>query len=101
MRVKVEFEDKSAFTAEEAEKAYKLSFGKDAQVEILPHNNTPEAHLYFALQSMITLDQLENFYEYFPHGYPDKLDVLKKQTLSKVSQILDQVIQDNESRIME
>lgn len=101
MRVKVEFEDKSAFTAEEAEKAYKLSFGKDAQVEILPHNNTQEAYLYFALQSMITMDQLEDFYEFFPHGYPDRIDALKERTLEKVSLILDQVIQDNESRIME
>lgn len=101
MRVKIEFDDNTAFTAEEAEQRYKTSFGEGASIEVLPRNNSNDAYLYFALQNLITVEQLELFFEYYPYGYPDKLDKLKEEVMLKVSNILDKVIQNNESKVME
>jgi len=101
MKISVVFEDDAPFTAAEAEQMYHTAFGKKAVVEVLPRNNTPEAHIYFGIQNIIGLEQLEYYYEYYPHLYSNKMNELKKETLLKVSEILDQVIKDNESKVME
>lgn len=101
MRVKIEFEDNTAFTAKEIEQSYQLAYGKNSKVEVLPHNDSPEASIYFGIQNLITLDQLDYYYEYYPHLYPTKLKELKIDTLAKISQIFDQVVLDNENRVKE
>ena len=101
MRVRVEFEDDSAFTAEELKKGYEQSFGKNSKVEVLPHNESSEAAIYFGIQNLITLDLLDIYYEFYPHLYPPKLEELKKITLIKLQKILDQVCIDIENRVKE
>lgn len=101
MRVKIEFEDNTAFTAKEIEQSYQLAYGKNTKVEVLPHNDSPEAAIYFGIQNLITLDQLDYYYEFYPHLYPEKMKELKMDILDKVSKILDQVILDNENRVKE
>lgn len=101
MRVKIEIKDKTFYSAEEAIAANKRIFGKDAKVQVLPDSDSPEDHIYFGLANLITVDQLDIFFEFAPHGYPDKLEQLKAQTMNKVEKILDQVIKANEDRVMD
>lgn len=101
MKVKIEIKDNSFYTAEEAIAANKRIFGDDAKVQAVPNSDSPEDHIHFGLANLITVDQLDIFFEFAPHGYPDKLEQLKAQTMKKVEKILDQVIKENEDRVMD
>ena len=99
MNRQVEFKDTSSFTLEEAVANAKRLYGEDAQVKVAPTSNNPEDYIHFGLVNLVTIDQLDLFFEYFPHGYPDKVQTLKTKTMSVVERILDNVIRENESKI--
>jgi len=101
MKIRLEFEDTSALTAKEIEEGLKLSYGKNAKVEVLPHNNSPQAHIYFGLQNLLTPEHMELYFEFYPHLYTDKLETLKSKYRELFEVILDRVIKDNESRVIE
>lgn len=101
MKIRLEFEDTNALTSQEIEKGLKMSYGENAKVEVLPHNNSPQAHIYFGLQNLLTPEHMELFFEFYPHLYPDKLEELKNKYRELFEVILDRVIKDNESRVNE
>lgn len=100
MRVKIEIDDKEAFTIEDAKKMYSTPFS-DAKVEVLPDSNDPKDFIYFGIQNLYTIDQLDIFYEYYPYLYDENLSVLKQRILKEVSSIIDQVFRDNELKVRE
>lgn len=99
MKITVEFEDNTSFTAEEAIASNKHAFGNNTVVKTGPRNSTPEAHIYYAVQNLITQDQIEAYFELYPHLYPQKLEEIKSNLLVTISDIIDSVIEDNEKKV--
>jgi hypothetical protein len=100
MRVKIEINDKEAFTIEDAKKMYSTPFS-EAKVEVLPDSDSPKDFIFFGIQNLYTLDQLDIFYEYYPHLYEDNLAILKEKILKDISLIIDQVFRENELKVRE
>jgi hypothetical protein len=98
MKVVVEYYDSDSFLVEEVIKQAKTNYGASASVKVLPESDTPIDYLYFALQRLITGEQITLLYE---SGalYQKHLEKLRSETLYKVSEVLNEVLIDNESKI--
>jgi hypothetical protein len=98
MQVIVKYHDNDSFLIEEIVKQAKTNYGAAASVKVLPESDTPIDYLYFALQRLITGDQLSLLYE-SGELYPQHIDRLRNEILYKVGEVLNEVIIDNESRL--
>jgi len=99
-RVTITYEDTHSLTPEEIIANAKQTYGKNAIVEVKPLNNTPESHIYFGIQNLITKDQAEAFFD-SGYLYSDKVKLFRKDLLKRVTFILNKVIIDNEERFTE
>lgn len=98
MKVTITYNDDSAFTVEEIVKQATNNYGKRASVEVTADSAHPHDLIYFALQAIITHQQLSLLYD-DKFGYSTSIQKLRTDTLYKLSEILDTVIIDNESKI--
>lgn len=98
MLVKVEYHDDESLLIEEVIKRAKDNYGSRTVVKVLPESDTPIDYLYFALQRLITGDQISLFYESGP-TYQKDLEKLRAETLYKVGEVLNDVLIDNEHRL--
>jgi hypothetical protein len=98
MQVIVKYHDNDSFLIEEIVKQAKTNYGAVASVKVLPESDTPIDYLYFALQRLITGDQLSILYE-SGDLYPKELDKLRNEILYKVGDVLNEVIMDNETKL--
>jgi hypothetical protein len=55
-------------------------------------------YLYFGLQQLVTHEQLSMLFDK-DSGYQQEIKKLREQILYKVTEIIDQVIIDNESKV--
>jgi|GEM_PF-5051078 len=101
MQVTLTFEDREFLTAKEISQNLKHLYGSEAHVTIRPTGDSPESHIYFGLQELITRRQVESFFEDGQFLYQDRLAELRREVLSKVETILNQLIVDNESKLVE
>jgi len=100
MQVTVSYYDNDSFLIEEVIRQAKTNYGNQAQVRVAPDSDTPIDHLYFALQRLITGDQLSLLYD-SGAMYPKDLAKLRSEILRKITEVLDDVIIDNESRLVQ
>jgi len=98
MQVTITYNDDTAFTIEEIVKQATYNYGKKAEVVVMPDSVKPHDLIYFALQQIITHNQLSMMYE-DKHTYQKSLQELRNETLFKLDEILSQVIIDNESKV--
>lgn len=98
MHVKIEYHDDSSITAEEIVRQATHTYGKLAQVSIMPDSLKPHDMIYFALQQIMTHQQLSMLYD-SKEAYQVNIKKLRAETLYKIEEILDQVIIDNEEKI--
>lgn len=98
MKVTITYHDNESFTVEEVVRQAVQHYGKAAQVEIMPESTMAYDHLYFGLQQLITHEQLSLLYDKGA-AYQQDLKKLREQVLYKVTEIIDQVIIDNESKV--
>ena len=98
MKINITYYDNEAFTAEEVVKMAQHNYGKSVQVEVTPESAKPHDMIYFALQSIITHQQLSLLFD-DKLGYQSSIQKLRNETLYKLQEILSQVIIDNESRV--
>jgi len=98
MKVQITYYDNDSFTMEEVVKQAVFNYGKAAQVEVMPESTMAYDHIYFGLQQLITHEQLSML---FDRGttYQQDIKKLRDQVLYKITEIVDQVIIDNESRV--
>lgn len=94
----ITYNDDSAFTVEEIVKQATHNYGKRAVVEVTADSANPHDLIYFALQAIITHQQLSLLYD-DKFAYSSSIQKLRTDTLYKVSEILDTVIVDNESKV--
>jgi hypothetical protein len=83
---------------EEVVKQAMHNYGKAAQVEITPESTMAYDHIYFGLQQLITHEQLSLLYD-SGVTYQQDLKKLREQVMYKVTEIVDQVIIDNEAKV--
>lgn len=98
MKVTITYHDNDSFTVEEVVKQAVHNYGKAAQVEITPESTMAYDHIYFGLQQLITHEQLSLLFDK-DTAYQQDLKKLRDNVLYKVTEIIDQVIIDNESKV--
>lgn len=98
MKVKITYHDNESFTMEEVVKQAVHNYGKAAQIEIMPESTMAYDHIYFGLQQLITHEQLSLLYDK-DTAYQTDIKKLRDSILYKVTEIVDQVIIDNESKV--
>lgn len=98
MKIKIEYHDSESFVAEEVVKLAQHNYGKQVQVEILPDSSAPHDQIYFALQQILTHRQLSILYDN-KDTYQRDIKQLRAEVLQKITEILDTVIIDNESKV--
>ncbi len=98
MRVTISYTDNESFTVEEVVKQAVHNYGKLAKVEVMPESTMAYDYIYFGLQQLITHEQLSLLFD-GGASYQQDIKRLRDQVLYKVTEILDQVIIDNESKV--
>ena len=98
MKVTITYHDNDSFTVEEVVKQATHNYGRTAQVEIMPESTMAYDHIYFGLQQLITHEQLSLLYDK-DTAYQQDIRKLRESVLYKVTEIIDQVIIDNESKV--
>jgi hypothetical protein len=98
MKVTITYHDSESFTVEEVVKQAIHNYGRLAQVEVMPESTMAYDHIYFGLQQLITHEQLSLL---FDRGstYQQDIKRLRNQIIYKVTEIVDQVFIDNESKV--
>jgi hypothetical protein len=98
MKVTITYHDNDSFTVEEVVKQAVHNYGKAAQVDIMPESIMAYDHIYFGLQQLITHEQLSLLFDK-DTAYQQDIKKLRESVLYKVTEIIDQVIIDNESKV--
>jgi hypothetical protein len=98
MKVTITYHDSESFTVEEVVKQAIHNYGKQAQIEVMPDSTIAYDHIYFGLQQLVTHEQLSLLYDKSGNYHVD-LEKLRAEVLYKVTEIIDQVIVDNESKV--
>jgi hypothetical protein len=98
MKVTITYHDNQSFTVEEVVKQAVDNYGRLAQVEVMPESTMAYDHIYFGLQQLVTHEQLSILFDKGT-SYQQDIKKLREQILYKVTEIIDQVIIDNESRV--
>lgn len=98
MKITLTYFDEESFTKEEVIKQAIYNYGKAVDVHIMPDSTKPHDLIYFAIQQIITHQQLSMLYD-DKLGYQSSIQNLRNETLYKITEIIDQVIIDNESKV--
>ena len=98
MKVKITYHDNTSFTMEEVVKQAVHNYGKSAVIEVSPESTLAYDHIYFGLQQLLTHEQLSLIYD-SGASYQQDLKKLREQIMYKLSEIVDQVIIDNEAKV--
>jgi len=98
MKVTITYHDSESFTVEEVVKQAIHNYGRLAQVDVMPESTMAYDHIYFGLQQLVTHEQLSLLYDR-GSNYQQDIKRLRDQIIYKVTEIVDQVIIDNESKV--
>ena len=98
MKVTIVYHDNDSFTKEEVVKQAVHHYGKAAQVDVAPESSMAYDYIYFGLQQLLTHEQLSMLYD-SGAMYQQDIKKLRNEILYKVTEIVDQVIIDNEARV--
>jgi hypothetical protein len=98
MKVVITYHDLESFTVEEVVKQAVHNYGKNIQVEVMPESTIAYDQIYFGLQQLITHKQLSMLFDRGSH-YQTDLQKLRSEIIYKITEIVDQVIVDNESKV--
>lgn len=98
MKVTITYHDNSSFTMEEVVKQAVDNYGRGAKIEVTPESSLAYDQIYFGLQQLLTHEQLSLIYD-SGASYQQDLKKLREQIMYKMSEIVDQVIIDNEAKV--
>jgi hypothetical protein len=98
MQVTISYHDNESFTKEEVVRQAVHNYGKNTRVEVLPDSTNAHDFAYFAVQQMITHQQLSLIYDK-TSSYQKDLAKLRSEVVKKLEEIVDAVIVDNESKV--
>lgn len=98
MKVIISYHDLDSLTVEEIVRQAQHNYGKNVSVEVTPHSWMAYDAVYFGIQQLITHKQLSILFDK-KVPYQHELKELRSDILTRIEEILDQVIIDNESRV--
>lgn len=98
MKVTITYYDFDSLTKEEIVQQAVHNYGESVEVKVEPISNDPEDMLHYALQSLVTYDQLALLFDSGPL-YKQKLAELKETMLEKVKDELNSIFLDNEEKV--
>lgn len=98
MEVQITYQDSESFTVEEVVRQAVQNYGKMVKVRVMPESTMAYDHIYFGLQQLLTHEQLSILFDK-GSTYQSELKKLRERVLYKVTEIVDQVIIDNESKV--
>ena len=98
MKVTITYHDNESFTVEEVVKQAVHNYGRLAQVDVMPESTMAYDHIYFGLQQLVTHEQLSMLFDK-GISYQQDIKKLRDEIIYKVTEIIDQVIVDNESKV--
>lgn len=98
MKVTITYYDTESLTVEEVVKQAVHNYGKNVKVEIMPESSLPHDLIHFGIQQIITHEQLSMLFER-DGTYQEDIGKLRRETLIKLSELVDQVIIDNEAKV--
>lgn len=100
MKIRLKYIDNEAFSPDEIEANLKALFGQAAEVEVYPDSTDPHSLIYFAIQRLITIEQVDAYF----HGgalYDSRIKELRAEVMQEVEKTFDQVVQDNKDKLEE
>lgn len=98
MKATITYHDNESLTVEEVVATAIKNYGNAVQVEITPESNLAYDYIYFGLQQLITHSQISLIFEKNVN-YQIELKKLREDVIYKVTEIIDQVIIDNEVKV--
>ncbi len=98
MNVTINYHDRESFTVEEVVAAAKRNYGKNVSVSVSAESSKVNDILYFAIQSIVTQEQLSLFFDN-EDTYSKELQKLRADVLYLVQETMDRVIIDNEEKL--
>lgn len=98
MHVQISYRDNSSYTVEEVVHQAVSIYGKNVQVKVSPESFAAHDMIYFALQQMLTHEQLSCLFDK-KSDYQSEIAKIRSSALYKVEEILNQVLIDNEAKI--
>lgn len=98
MKVTIKYVDSNSFTIEEVVKQAVHNYGEFIDVEVSPESTLAYDHIYFGLQQLITHTQLSLLFDKSAN-YQHELKTLRHSVQTKITEIIDQVIVDNETKV--
>ena len=99
MKVTLTYHDNESLTVEEVVRQATHNYGKSCKVEVMPESTIAYDLIYFGLQQLLTHEQLSLFYD-SGGSYQQDIKKLRSDILYKIEEIIDQVIIDNESKVV-
>ena len=96
MQVTIKYVDNDSLTVEEVVRQATDNYGKNIKVEVMPESSIAYDLIYFGLQQLLTHEQLSLIYD--SDSYQHDLKKLRVNILEKLTEIVDQVIIDNEAK---
>ncbi len=100
MKVILNYHDRESFSVEEVIARAHRNYGRNVEVTVSPESSKVKDILYFALQSLITQEQLSLFFD-DKNTYPKEILKLRSDIMYKVQETMDLVIIDNEAKLAE
>lgn len=100
MQVKLTYHDTESFTVDEVIRQAKHNYGSNVSIEVSPESNSAVDILYFAIQQLITHEQLSLLFD-SRGSYHQDIKKLRSETLYQIERVLDEVILDNETKVSE
>jgi hypothetical protein len=98
MNVTISYHDRDSFTAEEVISTARRNYGRNATVTVSAESSKPNDLLYFALQNLITQEQLSLFFDN-KDTYAKELQKFRADIIYLVQETMDNVIIDNEAKL--
>lgn len=98
MRVTIKYLDNDSLTTEEVVARAKHNYGDYVEVYVEPTSSKPIDMIYFAIQQLVTYDQLAILFD-DKELYSTKVMSLKASVLEKLQRELSAVIKDNETKV--
>jgi hypothetical protein len=98
LQVTITYTDSESLTMEEVVKQATHNYGKMAKVEISPDSTLAYDYIYFGLQQLVSHEQFSLLFDK-DANYQHDLKKLRERVLYKATEILDQLIVDNESKV--
>ena len=95
MKVKVSYIDRDSLSTEEIEHNLKSLLGDSVKIQLLPEANTTREFIRHAIRLAVTSKQLDSFFDDEATIYEEKIDIIKKEFIKEVKELLNETIDGN------